>query len=134
MNETDDPMEVPYYTEADYLPTYALDADDTNSQPTYDTMNETAGPVEVPTNDLDAADAATEYRHIPWINDQSANGFTPLHYACRDGNIEMARLLLQRGAMTSIKNKDNFSPFHYASLGGHLEIMALLIAAADGEQ
>jgi len=129
MNETAGPMEVPYYTGAECLPT---------------SMNETAGTMEAdrpPTYDLDAADAAvdaaaddpTRCRPIPWIDDQNKCGMTSLHYACRNGNIEMVRLLLQRGAATSIKDNDKYTPFHYAALNGDTEIMALLLAAADAE-
>jgi ankyrin repeat protein len=40
-------------------------------------------------------------------------GYTPLHYACMDGYVDVAKLLLQHGAQ-QMPNKAGFTPMFYA--------------------
>jgi ankyrin repeat protein len=48
----------------------------------------------------------------------------PLMFAALHGQLELARLLISRGADV---NKPGWTPLHYASTGGHLAIMNLLL-------
>ncbi|KAK6177473.1 hypothetical protein SNE40_015567 [Patella caerulea] len=64
------------------------------------------------------------------INTQDEEGLTPLHYAAKNGNIEMVRVLLHRGADVSIKENDDFlTPLSIAckNHGDHDDIVKLLI-------
>ena len=54
-------------------------------------------------------------------------GMTPLHYAARDGQKEIAELLIAKGAGVNAKNKYGWTPLHNAATG-HKEIVELLIA------
>lgn len=38
-----------------------------------------------------------------WIDQQNSQGFTALHLACDRGHIDIVRILLERGANTTIK-------------------------------
>jgi hypothetical protein len=48
------------------------------------------------------------------INTQDKNGFTPLHFAARNGNVALVKLLLQKGADLSIKNNAKKTPLELA--------------------
>ena len=56
-------------------------------------------------------------------------GYTALHIAARDGNLAIAKLLLQRGADPSLKTQYGEKVIDYARVNGHSEIVALLRAA-----
>lgn len=49
------------------------------------------------------------------VNLQDMDGMSPLHYACRYGNLEAVRVLLKRGALPNMKNSDGDTPLHLAS-------------------
>ena len=38
------------------------------------------------------------------------DGNTPLHYACREGDVDITQVLLSRGADITIKNKNGKNP------------------------
>jgi ankyrin repeat protein len=42
------------------------------------------------------------------------DGWTPLHFACLDDNLECAELLLDRGADVEAKTDDGWTPLHFA--------------------
>ena len=68
--------------------------------------------------------------------DVNAQGFdrneTPLAIACRFGHTEAAQVLLERGADTTIRDKESWSPLQRATANGHVEaIRALLLHGAD---
>jgi ankyrin repeat protein len=58
------------------------------------------------------------------INTQSPLGETPLMLAAIYNYLELAQILIQRGADV---NKPGWTPLHYASTRGHREMMRLLI-------
>ena len=62
------------------------------------------------------------------IDCMDAGGRTPLHLSCRQGHLEIARLLLGRGN-NAIDEKDGRgnTPFLYACWYGHVEIATLLL-------
>ncbi|MCP4723654.1 MAG: serine hydrolase [bacterium] len=61
------------------------------------------------------------------INYKDRYGFTPLHYASKDGNKELVDMLLQKGAGINKRNKYGETPMHWAAQKGHLEIINLLL-------
>ncbi len=52
---------------------------------------------------------------------------TPLHEAAAMGHLEVARLLLERGADVNAKNKHGFTPLHFAAGIGHTDVAKLLL-------
>ena len=60
---------------------------------------------------------------------QGFEGWTLLHYASRDGHVDVARFLLERGADASHANSqdhDKSTPLHQASGFGHIDIVRVL--------
>ena len=55
-------------------------------------------------------------------------GFAALHWACREGRTECARLLLEASATADVRSTDDATPFLLACKGGHFECAALLVA------
>lgn len=53
---------------------------------------------------------------------------TPLHYAAEAGNVESARLLLERGADLEAQDGDGHSPLHIAAIMSHPKMVEFLIA------
>ena len=65
-------------------------------------------------------------------NAHDAEGWTALHIAARNGNVEIARLLLaQPGIDVNVKNKWKSTPLMLAAGVGHLEVVELLLGHAD---
>ena len=68
----------------------------------------------------------TNYVNIDLHDDR---GYTGLHYACRNGNIEVAQLLLDNKANMNMKTTDeNETPITLACQESHLHIIKLLIS------
>ena len=66
--------------------------------------------------------------HSQDVNVQSFDrNETPLAIACRFGHIEAARVLLERGADTTIRDKEYWSPLERASENGHVEVIRVLL-------
>lgn len=65
------------------------------------------------------------------VDDHAPDGFTPLHYAAFFGHLELAELLVARGATLSCVAKNDLSvtPLHSALAGRHREIARLLITS-----
>ncbi|KAH7444917.1 hypothetical protein KP509_02G098000 [Ceratopteris richardii] len=62
-----------------------------------------------------------------------ANGYTPLHYAARNGHLDACLLLLQNGAQVDkCTRAGKATSLHRAAYAGHVEIVkALIRAGAD---
>jgi hypothetical protein len=60
------------------------------------------------------------------VNVKDVNGWTPLHYAALNGNIEITRLL-QNGAEVNAKDRWDRTPLHCSVYHGHVEILHLLV-------
>jgi ankyrin repeat protein len=58
------------------------------------------------------------------VNVQNLAGETPLMLAAITNHLELAKLLIERGADV---NKPGWTPLHYASTRGHREMMRLLL-------
>ena len=54
-------------------------------------------------------------------------GRTALHYACRRGNHDVVRLLLDHGCDLSLKEPDGRSPLHFAAAYGSREMVLELL-------
>ena len=63
------------------------------------------------------------------MNAESDNGWTPLHFAARNGRKGKAELLIAAGADVNTKDDwKEYTPLHSAAEGGHKELVELLIA------
>lgn len=61
------------------------------------------------------------------LNQGDDHWFTPLHWACRNGRIEVVELLISRGARVSAKNRGDDTPLHNAAQCGQLNVLKCLI-------
>jgi len=63
----------------------------------------------------------------PDPNVRNKCGKTPLWFACRYGYLEIAKLLLEKGANPNVPNSNNEMPLMLTCWSGHLEIAKLLL-------
>ncbi|XP_016537328.1 ankyrin-3-like isoform X10 [Poecilia formosa] len=61
------------------------------------------------------------------VNRTTESGFTPLHIASHYGNINVATLLLNRGAAVDFKARNDITPLHVASKRGNTNMVRLLL-------
>jgi ankyrin repeat protein len=52
---------------------------------------------------------------------------TSLHLASKNGHVEVAEMLLDRGVDANARDNDSTIPLHFASQGGHLKIVRMLL-------
>ena len=57
---------------------------------------------------------------------EGESGSTPLHVAAGWGRVSVVKLLLDRGALKSVRNKAGKSPLEVAVESGHGDVAALL--------
>lgn len=50
------------------------------------------------------------------------HGFSPLHWACREGRSSVVDMLIMRGARINVMNRGDDTPLHLASSHGHRNI------------
>lgn len=62
------------------------------------------------------------------INQKNIGGATALHIASREGNFEIAQLLVDGGADVNITDNEGWTPLMRASLAGSYEIVGLLLS------
>jgi len=55
------------------------------------------------------------------------HGFTPLHYAVQEKNVDFVQYLVEHGAGISVKDKEGDTPLHFAVLGKNVELVRLLV-------
>ena len=77
--------------------------------------------------DLAAVKAALDDKVNPNAPDQQM-GMTPLAWAAAVGNVEIAGLLIERGANVNGKNADGATPLHVAAFLGRAGVVELLLA------
>lgn len=56
------------------------------------------------------------------------NGYTPLHIAAKQNQIEVASVLLQNGASPNCESLQGITPLHLASQEGRPDMVAMLIS------
>ena len=61
------------------------------------------------------------------INQRNKGGATSLHIACREGNFEIAKTLIDNGANVNIADNEGWTPLMRASLAGNNEIVEILL-------
>ncbi|XP_071600200.1 ankyrin-2 isoform X35 [Heliangelus exortis] len=61
------------------------------------------------------------------VNRTTESGFTPLHIAAHYGNINVATLLLNRGAAVDFTARNGITPLHVASKRGNTNMVKLLL-------
>ncbi|XP_067996184.1 ankyrin-3 isoform X16 [Melanerpes formicivorus] len=61
------------------------------------------------------------------VNRTTESGFTPLHIASHYGNINVATLLLNRGAAVDFTARNDITPLHVASKRGNANMVKLLL-------
>ena len=61
------------------------------------------------------------------INIQNSSGFTPLHYSCYKGNMQIIKELINLGSNISLKNKKGLNVLHLASQGNQVNVLAYFI-------
>lgn len=54
-------------------------------------------------------------------------GWTSVHKAAAEGQLEVVELLMKRGADISVSNENRSTPFKSAAHGGHKKVMELLM-------
>lgn len=57
---------------------------------------------------------------------QKSNGMSPLHYAAKYNRVEIAELLIDKGAKVSAKCSKGYTPEKYASLSNANDVTQLL--------
>ena len=60
-------------------------------------------------------------------NAKDSSGYTALHYACRSGHCQAAKLLIQHGADPNSTTHSGTTPLHRACYMGHKDLVQLLI-------
>ena len=65
------------------------------------------------------------------VNEQDAQGWTPLNWAAGKGDTEMVRLLTERGADVFKVGRDLRTPYLIALAAGHAEVVKFLRQAED---
>ncbi|KAF7203959.1 transcript variant X14 [Nothobranchius furzeri] len=102
--------------------------------------NDTKGKVRLPALHIAARKDDTKAAALLLQNDHNADveskvcpscpsqsGFTPLHIAAHYGNINVATLLLNRGAAVDFKARNDITPLHVASKRGNTNMVRLLL-------
>ena len=63
------------------------------------------------------------------VNTADEDGWTSLHYACRDGRTEIVSVLIGAGVDVNAKSRYGWTSLCCASYGGHAEVVKILIQA-----
>ena len=63
----------------------------------------------------------------------TSDGQTPLYIACKQGDLELCKMLIQAGALANVSCDDGTTPLFIASQQGHLAIAKYLIQMARGK-
>lgn len=60
--------------------------------------------------------------HCPFLQ-RDDHGFSPLHWACREGRSAVVEMLIMRGARINVMNRGDDTPLHLAASHGHRDIV-----------
>ncbi|KPJ07485.1 Integrin-linked protein kinase [Papilio machaon] len=61
------------------------------------------------------------------MNQGDDHGFSPLHWACKEGHMKIVEMLIRRGARINVTNMGDDTPLHLAAAHGHRPIVQLLL-------
>lgn len=61
------------------------------------------------------------------MNQGDDHGFSPLHWACKEGHIKIVEMLIRRGARINVTNMGDDTPLHLAAAHGHRPIVQMLL-------
>ncbi|XP_028174162.1 integrin-linked protein kinase homolog pat-4 [Ostrinia furnacalis] len=61
------------------------------------------------------------------MNQGDDHGFSPLHWACKEGHIKIVEMLMRRGARINVTNMGDDTPLHLAAAHGHRPIVQMLL-------
>uniref|UniRef100_A0A7N5KD39 Scaffold protein ILK n=1 Tax=Ailuropoda melanoleuca TaxID=9646 RepID=A0A7N5KD39_AILME len=61
------------------------------------------------------------------LNQGDDHGFSPLHWACREGRSAVVEMLIMRGARINVMNRGDDTPLHLAASHGHRDIVQKLL-------
>uniref|UniRef100_A0A8C5UQN7 Scaffold protein ILK n=1 Tax=Microcebus murinus TaxID=30608 RepID=A0A8C5UQN7_MICMU len=62
------------------------------------------------------------------LNQGDDHGFSPLHWACREGRSAVVEMLIMRGARINVMNRGDDTPLHLAASHGHRDIVCILFS------
>lgn len=54
------------------------------------------------------------------------HGFSPLHWAAKEGNTKIVEMLLLRGARVNTSNRGDDTPLHLAAAHGHRDVVLMV--------
>jgi len=60
------------------------------------------------------------------VNARNEYGDTPLHYAAEHGHLDVALLLIERGADVNSRNNEGKTPLDVAREEGHVEVARVI--------
>ncbi len=78
-------------------------------------------------NQVEIVSALLNLKNKPNLNATDPEGFTALHYAAREGHVEMVEILIEAGAFIHCKSKDNRTPLFLAVKRGHTAVVKKLL-------
>merc|ERR1712018_415591 len=61
------------------------------------------------------------------INRYNEEGQTPLQRCCLEGNLALAKLLVEFGAKPNITTRDGFTTLHIAAFSGHSQMLFFIM-------
>lgn len=61
------------------------------------------------------------------MNQGDDHGFSPLHWACKEGHLKVVDMLVKRGARINVTNMGDDTPLHLAAAHGHRTVVQLLL-------
>ena len=71
----------------------------------------------------------TQTKVLHFLRDD--HGFTPLHWACREGQYVVFEMLMARGARVSARNDGGDTPLHLACAHGNKDIVHKVMLALE---
>ena len=55
------------------------------------------------------------------------NGYTPLHAACRNGNVDIVNSLLKCNSSVNLCDIYGYTPLHFTCTNGHTDVVQILL-------